>query len=97
MTEKFKFGDLVEVKGYEGLKAVILSENTSNGEYPVYIGSDIDEIFHFPTEELTKLPHPDTRRLEYMGKLVAESMGMKYDAAEHRRQIDESMIATMAD
>lgn len=89
---KFKFGDMVRHKETGELLIVADLEKDENN---IAAMCQSDAIVWSVDEDLIELvPHPDTVRLEYMGKLVAESMGMKYDAVEHRRQIDESIKST---
>ncbi|EGZ47772.1 hypothetical protein [Neisseria wadsworthii] len=89
---KFKFGDMVRHKETGELLIVSDLEKDENNIVAMYQADAI--VWSVDKDLLELVPHPDTVRLEYMGKLVAESMGMKYDAVEHRRQIDESIKST---
>lgn len=40
-------------------------------------------------EPLELIPHPDTVRLEKIGRLTVEATGMVFDLDEYRRQIDQ--------
>lgn len=90
--EKFKFGDIV--KHIDTGELFVVSDLGEDEGYIVAIDQKDAVAWNVEVDDLELVPHPDSVRLEYMGKLVAESMGMKYDAIEHRRQIDESIKAT---
>ena len=87
---EFKFGDLVEFNDAgEKREGVVLS--IFRGDAAVAFKDEEGDFEFVAMKYLKLIPHPDTVRLDYMGKLVAGSLGMQYDPKEHRQQIDRSM------
>lgn len=92
MIQKFKFGDIVRHKT-KGVCVVYCVE----GAFVALINNDGETIVctekqYFLCNELRNLepiPHPDTLRLEKIGRLSVEAMGMAFDLDEYRRQIDQ--------
>ncbi|EGY53107.1 hypothetical protein [Neisseria shayeganii] len=86
MTQQFKFGDLVRHKETGNIGSVV------DFKFGVVVALHGDtHLDTFGEDELELIPHPDTVRLERIGRLTVESMGMKFDLDEYRRQIDTTI------
>ncbi|EGY53105.1 hypothetical protein [Neisseria shayeganii] len=93
MTQQFKFGD----KCYHltgDMEVIIVSDEPVIADDGSKMWRIFDEDFgyHLCSDyKLELVPHPDTVRLEKIGRLAVEAMGMAFDLDEYRRQIDETM------
>ncbi|MDO4693078.1 MAG: hypothetical protein Q4A62_00405 [Eikenella sp.] len=83
MAQEFRFGDAVHDMHDSGIVF------WSNAEESGVLWSDTESIRVVPTNSLTLISHPDTVRLEKIGRLTVEAMGMAFDLDEYRRQIDQ--------
>ena len=87
MTQQFKFGDMVRHKEY-GI-GVVTTGMPNNQELYVDFNHPIaHKSYYYPAEELELIPHPDTVRLEILGRIVIEAKGEKFDLDECRQQLD---------
>lgn len=89
MTKQFKFGDMVRHKKY-GIGVI---SYTKEGATDFYVSVSYKSGFtaRIKRKYLELIPHPDTVRLERIGRLAVEAMGMKFDLDEYRRQIDATV------
>lgn len=98
MTQQFKFGDMVRHPDFETpcvfIRQYYDAETGEKTWAEVFNDDECETQTRMVTHEnLELIPHPDTVRLERVGRLAVEAMGMKFDLDEYRRQIDATMQA----
>lgn len=94
MAQEFKFGDRVrhpEIKTDCVFIGQLYDAETKEKTWAeVFINDEYEDTTRLVTHEpLELIPHPDTVRLEKIGRLTVEAMGMAFDLDEYRRQIDQ--------
>lgn len=94
MAQEFKFGDRVRHPEFKTdcvfIRQWYDSETQEKTWAEVFNDDECEQATRLVTHEhLELLPHPDTVRLETVGRLAVEAMGMAFDLDGYRRQIDQ--------
>lgn len=71
MTHKFEFGDRVQRMSHFKSIGVVIVPVTSSGMTSVLFDGD-NNCSDFHAGDLEPIPHPDTARLNYLEKIMAE-------------------------
>lgn len=84
MEDMLYFGDMVEDATGERFVVSFVDERTG----VIDVANDSGYLYQFKRHNLTLIPHPDSIRLEKLGRRDAARNGGKFDLDAYRREID---------